>query len=225
MRLTLLTVALLALGACASAPVGQGGSVAGVAPMLSVERFLQAANTGDLVAMARIFGNADGAIADETSNAFVCAFKRMGSWVGLGERCLSWVEIELRMNAIAVVIQHDDYRVRAESPVPGRGRPTTRVSVDIARGADQFMDVPFLVVQSSDGRWLVEEIGLAQLTAMGASPLDQFPHDASRAAGMEERDEVASGAGPRLFVDELKTTVAQHGELSADIRDAIGEVV
>ncbi len=154
---SLLAAALFgtAVGGCPSAPVGQAGSLAGVAPMLSVERFLQAANTRDLEAMARIFGNADGPIAERASNTFACAFKRMGSWIGLGGRCLSWAEIELRMNTIAVILQHDDYRVRAESAVPGRSRPTTRVSVDLARGTEQFVDVPFVVVQASDGRWLV----------------------------------------------------------------------
>ncbi len=174
MRRTLLTAALLATGACASAPVGQAGSVAGVAPMLSVERFLQASNTKDLVAMARIFGNADGPIAELTSNTFTCTFKRMGSWIGLGERCMSWAAIELRMSAIALVLQHDNYRVRAQSAVPGRSRPTTRVGVDLARGAEQFVDVPFVVVQTSDGRWLIEEIGLGRMTAIRTSPLDQF---------------------------------------------------
>ena len=49
---SLLTGALfgMVVGGCASMPVGQAGSLAGVAPMLSVERFLEAANTRDLEA-------------------------------------------------------------------------------------------------------------------------------------------------------------------------------
>ncbi len=165
MRRRLLTLGLLAVGACATAPATQSDPMADVAPLLSVERFLQAANTRDLESMARIFGNADGAIADRASSTFACAFKKMGSWIGLGDSCLGWAEIELRMNAIALIIQHDDYLVRAESAVPGRSRPTTRLSVDFARGVERFIDVPIVVVQTSDGRWLVEEIGLGQMTA------------------------------------------------------------
>jgi hypothetical protein len=140
--------------------------MAGVAPMLSVERFLQAANTRDLEAMARIFGTADGPIADDTGNGFSCAFKRLGSWIRIGSPCLSWAEIELRMDAIAQILRHDDYRVRSETSVAGRERPTTRIGVDLVRGAAQFPDVGFYVVQTSDGRWLVERAELERVTAL-----------------------------------------------------------
>jgi hypothetical protein len=197
-------VIFLVVAGCASTRTESASSVGGLAPMLSVERFLQAANTGDLEAMARMFGNADGAIAERAGGSFGCAFKRMGSWIGVGEPCLDWSEIELRMNAIAVVLQHDDYALRTESGVPGRQRPTTRVSVDIARGAEQFADVPFVVVQTTDGRWLVEEIGLEVLMAKAPSGLNELPEYASRASGVDERHEVPSRSGPRLLVDRLE---------------------
>jgi hypothetical protein len=226
LRLPLTVIALaLGAGACASATSAPPGGMAGVAPMLSVERFLQAANTSDFDAMARIFGNADGSIAERRGNAFGCAFKRVGSWIGLGDPCLSRAEIELRMNAIALVVQHDDYRVRSESPVPGRDRPTTRVGVDIERGSEEFSDVPFLVVQTSDGRWLVEEIGLEQLTAQAPSPLDDLPEDTSRAAGMEEGDEVAASSRAGLFVEGLESLPAEERQRLADVGHPIGEVV
>jgi hypothetical protein len=172
-KLTFCIVAALSLTACARAPSVSSGRVAGVQPMLSVERFLQAANTGDLEAMARIFGTADGPIAERTGNALSCPFKRLGSWFGLGDPCLSWVEIELRMNVIAQLLRHDDYRLRSEAPVPGRTRQTTRVGVDLVQGANQFVDVPFLVVLASDGRWLVEEIGLERVTAVDGNLVDR----------------------------------------------------
>ena len=199
---------LLVTGGCASVPAGQVASIADVAPMLSVERFLQAANTRDLDAMARMFGNADGPIAERASNPFVCAFKRMGSWIGLGEPCSSRLEIELRMNAIALIIQHDDYTVRGESSVTGRSRPTTRVSVDLVRGNERFVDVPFVVVQTSNGRWLVEEIGLERMTAMRRLPLDQLPEYFSRAVGVNEGNQVAACPELRLLVDESDTLFA-----------------
>ena len=193
--------------------------------MLSVERFLQAANTRDLMAMARIFGTADGAMAERVSNTFLCGFKRVGSWIGLGERCLSWVEIELRMNAIAVIIEHDDYSIRAESAVPGRNRPTIRVMVDIARGPEQFDDVPFVVVQTSDGRWLVEQIGLKLMTAMRMLDLDELPENSAGALRVDEGDRVSSGSSPRLLVDEMHASVSQFGEVRPKIWDTKSDVM
>jgi hypothetical protein len=133
-------------------------------PMVSVERFLQAANTGDLEAMGHIFGNASGSIADDMGNTLSCAFKRMGSWVRISQRCVTRQELELRMNVIALVLRHDLYRVRNESQVPGRQRPTVRIGVDIEQGRNRFPDVPFVVVQARDGRWLVEQIDLQRIT-------------------------------------------------------------
>ncbi len=138
--------------------------MAGGQPMVSVERFLQASNTGDLGAMAYIFGTASGPVADETGNTFSCAFRRMGSWIRVSDRCVTWQEIELRMNVIALVLRHDTYRIRSESQVPGRQRPTIRIGVDLDRGRDRYPDVPFVVVQARDGRWFVEQIGLNQIT-------------------------------------------------------------
>jgi hypothetical protein len=154
---------LLASAGCSTHQVSSGMS--GVAPALSVERFLQAANSGDLQAMSRIFGTADGPIVDQTGSAFGCAFRRMGSWIGLGERCLSRQQMELRLNAIAMILRHDDYSIAREGEVPGRRHPTSRVGVDIRKGQQNIPDVPFLVVRAPDGRWLVEEIGLERITA------------------------------------------------------------
>jgi hypothetical protein len=154
----------LGLGACATTSSVPSSQMAGLAPMLSVERFLQAANTRDLDSMARIFGTARGPITDETGSAVGCAFKRMGSWFGIGRRCLSWREVEIRMDAIAQILQHDDYRIRGESSVAGRAN-TRRVGVDLTRGDQEFNDVPFVVVQASQGRWFVEQIGLDRITA------------------------------------------------------------
>jgi len=98
-------VVVLNSAACASSPDRPEGGLAAVAPMLSVERFLQAVNIGDLEAMSRLFGNQDGSIAERSGGSFSCAFKRMGSWIGLGSRCLDRTEIELRMNAIALIVR------------------------------------------------------------------------------------------------------------------------
>lgn len=218
--------ALVLLGtatACTTTTVNSGTEMAGLAPMLSVERFLQAANTGDLDAMARIFGTADGALAEKSGGGLGCAFKRMGSWIGLGDACVSEQDIELRMNAIALILQHDDYRVRSESSVPGRNRPTTRVGIDFERGNEQINDVPFVVVQTADGRWLVEEIDLARMTA--ELPLDELPENSTRALRMHEGDQVAAGSGAGLGIDQPGALGSESGKLGADVGNPNREVM
>lgn len=159
--LPLLLLSLLAAG-CASGGGGRGDA-AGVAPLLSVERFLQAANGRDLDTMSRIFGTHDGPIGD-TGSTFGCAFKRMGSWIGLSDRCVSRVDVELRMDAIATILRHDDFRITGEQSVPGRVHPTSRVTVTLVRGGRTVPDVPFVVVRSGEGRWLVEQVDLERIT-------------------------------------------------------------
>lgn len=161
-RLLIFALPVLLAAGCATRSAGDG-EMAAVAPMMSVERFLQAANSRDLDAMARLFGTPDGPIAD-TGSTLGCGFKKVFSWIGLGEACTSAQDVELRMDAIARILQHDDYRIESESRVPGRQDPTTRVSVNVDVGNETVRDVPFFVVQTSEGRWMVEQIGLERLT-------------------------------------------------------------
>jgi hypothetical protein len=143
---------ILLLSACTTQVV-DGGSPgastsqlsADVAPALTVEAFLTAANDDDWSTMGRLFGTKDG------------PFERIGG---------SRQEVELRMNAIALILKHTDFRVMAQNRVPGRDNPTIRVGVDIT--SDDGITVPdvgFFVVESNDGPWLVEEIELVKLTA------------------------------------------------------------
>lgn len=136
--------------------------MAAVAPMLSVERFLKASNERDLHSMASIFGTADGPKID-TGGAFGCAFKKMGSWFGMGDRCETLQEVELQMDLIADILQHDDYTITSDSRVPGRNHPTTRVGVHLVIRGRDVSDIPFLVVQTDGGRWLVEDIDLEKV--------------------------------------------------------------
>ena len=62
-RLPILFLLLTSAGACTSRTVVNQSQVQ-VAPALTVERFLQAANTRDLETMLRLFGTDDGPIAD-----------------------------------------------------------------------------------------------------------------------------------------------------------------
>jgi len=139
--------------------------MAGVGSSLTVERFLEAANGQDLEGMARIFGTAEGPILD-TGSTFGCAFKKIGSWFGMSDACLTYQEVELRMHAISQILQHEDYRIVSESDVPGRVDRTTRIGVDLVRaGGQQVADLGFLVVRAGgDGHWLIEEIELDKIT-------------------------------------------------------------
>lgn len=161
-RQLILVALLVSTVACATRSAGDE-QMAAVAPMLSVERFLQATNARDLDAMARLFGTASGPVAD-TGSTLGCAFKKMGSWIGLGRACATRVQVELRMDAIAQILRHEDYRIVSESQVAGRSDPTRRIGVNLTFTDTTVSDVPFVVVQSSEGRWLVEQIDLERVT-------------------------------------------------------------
>lgn len=153
---------LFSAAACATGTASED-QMAAVAPMLSVERFLQAANARDLDAMSRLFGTDSGPVA-ETGSTLGCAFKKMGSWIGIGRACSTREEVELRMSAIAEILQHEDYRVVSEGQVPGRTEPTRRIGVSMVFSDTTVSDVPFVVVRGSEGRWLVEQIALERIT-------------------------------------------------------------
>jgi hypothetical protein len=154
---------LVVLSGCTTTRYVSSGEVAAVAPALSVERFLQAANARDLHAMGRIFGTPDGPII-ETGSTFGCAFKKLGSWFGMGSRCTTLQEVEIRMDALSRVLRHEDYSIESENMVPGRTEPTSRVGVNLLIGGEEVRDVPFVVVRAGGGSWLIEEIGIDRIT-------------------------------------------------------------
>lgn len=109
-------------------------------PLLTVERFLQAANAREYDAMANLFGTVEGPFKGEPT------------------------EVELQMDLIANILQHRDYDIASEAAVPGRRHPATRVGVDLTIGREVVPNVGFVVVRSNEGRWLVEEIDLEKIT-------------------------------------------------------------
>jgi len=165
MRETRRAVLILALALLASACTTQVAvnPATAVGPQLSVERFLQAANTRDLDSMGRLFGTEDGPLGD-TGSTFGCFFKKIGSWFGASS-CQSRQEIELRMDAIAEILSHEDYQIGGQQMVAGRNSPTTRLMVDLTVRGEQVTDIPFVVVQASQGRWLVEFVDLQRVMA------------------------------------------------------------
>lgn len=138
-RASLVALFALTLWACVTrAPANT--EMAGVAPQLSVERFLQAANARDFEGMVRVFGTHDGPIK--------------------GERR----DLELRMSAIAEILAHQDYRITGQQREAGREYPTTRVMVSLIKDGREIKNIPFLVVATKDGGWIVEEVDLALIT-------------------------------------------------------------
>lgn len=116
--------------------------MAAMGPMLSVERFLQAANARDFEAMARLFGTADGPVKGDRQ------------------------EIELWMSTIAEVLRHQDYEIVSDRRAPGHEHPTNRIGVDIRKNRNELVrDVPFLVVRAKSGVWLIEQIDLEKITS------------------------------------------------------------
>ncbi len=69
------------------------------------------------------------------------------------------------MDAIASIIQHQDYRIVREEAVAGRTRPARRVVVDLTIEGSAVRGMPFVVVQTGEGRWLVEQVPLERIMA------------------------------------------------------------
>jgi hypothetical protein len=151
------------IGGCATA--SQPGRGAGFVAQLSVESFLQAANERDIGAMGRLFGTTDGPIY-ETGGTFGCAFKKIGSWLG-GTPCVKRSDVEIRLDAIAELLRHEDYKIEREQGVAGRLDEATRVFVNLLINGEWVMEVPFVVVRTSSGQWLVEEVDLARVMTGG----------------------------------------------------------
>ena len=145
-RLPIWFLLLTSAGACTTRAVVDQSQVQ-VAPALTVERFLQAANTRDLDTMSRLFGTDDGPIRGRRQ------------------------EVELRMDVLAEILQHLDYEIISERRVPGADSPSIRMGVDISivtpRGTIMVRDVGFTVVLESSNRWLVNVIELTKITGAG----------------------------------------------------------
>lgn len=146
-RVLWVVAACMALGACTTRQAGGVDGTSAVAPTLVVERFLRAANANDLGTMAQLFGTRDGSVLKRDSRA----------------------EVEKRMYLMANILKHEDFRFAGEGIVPGRSREATRLLIDVRRMGSNYM-VPFTLVRSEKGGWMIEQIELEVITAgRGAS--------------------------------------------------------
>ena len=155
MRRILLTGLLLSLAACSSR---SNTTDPGFGPALTIERFLQAASAvtqlaagagqgsdrmaSEIETMARLFGTADGSVLERDPRD----------------------EVEQRMFLIARIIEHTDYTLAGESMVPGRSREAIQVRVRLVTPREGEVEVPFTVVRTSRGEWLIENIALEAIT-------------------------------------------------------------
>ena len=129
-------------GSESQSPTPMGGP----APQLVVERFLQAANTNDLVTMTQLFGTPDKGIVELDGESMA----------------------QRRMYVLASLLRHDDFVIQAQRVVPGRMEGATEVLVLLTQG-DRQVIVPHLVVKRSGGGWVIERIDVERLTS-GSRP-------------------------------------------------------
>jgi len=138
--------ALLGVPAAAGAqtvqPAASRSGQPAIAASLVIEQFLRAANAQDLDGMARLFGTRKGPVSDRDPRG----------------------ENEQRMFALASVLRHGDYRIEGNEIVPGRSDEATRVNVRMTIQRTTHL-VPFTLVKSKDGTWLVEQIGIEEIIA------------------------------------------------------------
>lgn len=146
MRSSVPAVCLLAAfaGGCVSQTVSMGETAPGpdaVAPSLVVERFLQAVNARDVTTLGRLFGTRDGPIADRDERDAV----------------------EQRMFTLASLLRHQDYSILGDRVVPGRVGDALDIMTTLQQG-ERSVAVPFTLVRTRDGRWLVERIDTGELS-------------------------------------------------------------
>jgi hypothetical protein len=139
-----LAVLLLWPAGCATRTVPvepRGQAPLELAPLLSVERFLRAANMNDIEQMGRLFGTVDGPIL----------------------RLYPRAEVEQRMFLLASILRHQDFNVAGEEIVPGRIGSAVLIRMEL-HFTDRTALVPFTVVRSRRDGWLVEGFDPAPIT-------------------------------------------------------------
>ena len=116
-------------------------SSAEVAAPLVIDQFLRAANSNDLDTMARLFGNRDGSVLNRDDKEMV----------------------DRQMFALASILRHDSYSIASSQIVPGRRDEATQINVSMKFGSREIV-VPYTLVYSKAGTWLVEQIEITRIT-------------------------------------------------------------
>lgn len=113
-----------------------------VATQLVIEQFLRAANSNDLDTMARLFGTVDGSILNRDPRQLV----------------------DEQMFALASILRHDSFTIQRFEIVPGRRDEAMRAIVNMKIG-QRNIDVPYTLVWSNGGSWLIEQIEIQRITS------------------------------------------------------------
>ena len=156
------------MAACSPSPPSPGVA-APARPAGVVHRFLDAAGRGDHATMAALFGTASGPLGGR--GGLGCALRRLGSWLRLAGPCSSFADVERRMAVVAALLSGSVAReVREASPAASAsasadGSIRLLAVVDLADGG--AARVPFVVVRTAAGAWLVREIVLDGLVGDG----------------------------------------------------------
>ena len=141
-------VLLVALTACGGGGGSSGAVVPGVAPAPAaapadaVERFMRLLAAKDYLAMGHLFGTVEGPITSRDPQQ----------------------QVERRMFAIANILANERFMIQGTGQgIPGRGPEVTQIGVQITQQG-QTKEVPFVVVRTASGAWLVEQVDLQAVT-------------------------------------------------------------
>jgi hypothetical protein len=69
------------------------------------------------------------------------------------------------MFALASLLRHEHLSVAGERQVPGRSGEAVEILVDMRLADDRQVRVPFTMVRTQEGRWMVERIDVEVITA------------------------------------------------------------
>lgn len=155
-RLSVLALLLLA-GACSSRSA-VGSSDPGIAPALTIERFLAASSA------VRQISRAQGEGAARMAEELETMARLFGTAEGSVLRLYPRDEVEQRMFLIARILDHTDYTLAGERAVPGRSRDEIQILVNLHTRNEGVKAVPFTVVRTSRGEWLIQTIDLERIT-------------------------------------------------------------
>lgn len=141
MPLVLLLLVTLSVAGCRSGATPPASGPGGPDAASAVERFVRLAGNQEFSEMGWVFGTEQGPVLKRDPEG----------------------EVEQRMYALAMILQHEDFAITRERRVPGRLGRAIEFNVTLTQEDDSY-DVPFTAVQGNDGRWYVEQVDLEVIT-------------------------------------------------------------
>jgi hypothetical protein len=146
--------AALALAACSSGSAANKVHPANTAAM-AVQNFMKAVADSNLTTMAGLWGTTRGPAATTRQPP----------------------DYERRVAVMQAYLNHDDFRILSDNPDGSQARRA--MQVQIRRRACTW-DVPFTVIQLTDGTWIINQVDLAA-AGNPAKPCDPSARDTASA--------------------------------------------